>query len=246
MKEKTANILTILLTITLLTIPLSFIVLNAELIVGDELWNFQNIVKMINGGKMYVDCNIIITPIFYLLGYCFIKAITGTILGFRIYNIVIFLFLLLSSFILFRKLKIDKIKSFIYTLLLFIFVAPYISDGASYNVLAESIFILGIALFLNKDKIKYYNFCQGFIIFACIFTKQNIGLYYFLALIIAEFIIYKNIKNKIYEIIVAASLGTISIIIYKSKFKNSRYCRNNSCRIFVNGNMLIYFSIFII
>ena len=65
MKEKTANILTILLTITLLTIPLSFIVLNTELIVGDELWNFQNIVKMINGGKMYVDCNIIITPIFY-------------------------------------------------------------------------------------------------------------------------------------------------------------------------------------
>ena len=213
MKEKTANILTILLTITLLTIPLSFIVLNTELIVGDELWNFQNIVKMINGGKMYVDCNIIITPIFYLLGYCFIKVITGTILGFRIYNIVIFLFLLLSSFILFRKLKIDKIKSLIYTLLLFVFIMPYISDGASYNVLAESIFILGIALFLNKDKIKYYNFCQGFIIFACIFTKQNIGLYYFLALIIAEFIIYKNIKDIIQELIVAVLLGTISIII---------------------------------
>ena len=113
-------ILEIVLLIILFTIPLSLISLNAELFVGDELWNFQNISKLINGGTMYVNCNIIITPIFYLIGYCFVKLITGTILGFRIYNIFIFLGLLLSSFGLFRSLKINRIKSFIYSLLVLI------------------------------------------------------------------------------------------------------------------------------
>lgn len=215
MKEKALNLLKILSVIVLFTIPISLITLYSELVIGDELWNFQNITKMINGGKMYVDSNIIITPIFYLIGFCFVKFITGTILGFRIYNIVIFLGLLLSSFYLFRSLKIDNIKSFIYTVLVFLFVMPYISGGASYNVLAETFFILGVVLFLNKDKIKFYNICQGFIIFLCIFTKQNIGVYYFIALVIVEIIIDKkqSIHYIIREMMVASVLSFIAIVI---------------------------------
>lgn len=209
------KVLPVLLLIVLLCIPLSLISLNAELIVGDELWNFQNINKMIHGGTMYVDCNIIITPIFYLIGYCFVKLITGTILGFRIYNIGIFLGLLLSCFAIFRTLKIDKIKSFIYTLLVFLFVMPYITVGANYNVLAEAIYVLGIVLFLNKDKIKGYNIIQGIIVFACIFTKQNIGLYYLVALVIAEITIDKkeSVHYIIREIMVALVCTLFGVII---------------------------------
>lgn len=192
MKHKILNVLKIILIIVLFIIPISLISLNSELIIGDEIWNFQNIAKLVNGAKMYVDCNIIVTPIFYLLGYCFVKLITGTILGFRIYNVFIFLVLLLSSFALFRTLKIERIKAFIYTLLVFLFVMPYISVGANYNVLDEAIFIFGLVLFFNKDKIKFYNLYQGIVIFACIFTKQNIGLYYLMAIIIGEIIIDKK------------------------------------------------------
>lgn len=209
------NILKIVVIIALLCVPLSLISLNAELIVGDELWNFQNVNKMIHGGTMYENCNIIITPIFYLIGYCFVKLITGTILGFRIYNVFIFLGLLLSSFALFRTLKIDKIKSFIYTLLVFLFVMPYITVGANYNVLAEAIYILGIVLFLNKDRIKGYNIFQGIIIFACIFTKQNIGIYYLIAIIIAEITIDKkeSVHYIIREIMVALVCTLFAVII---------------------------------
>ena len=31
----------------------------------DELWNFQNIYKMVNGYTIYQDANVIITPIFF-------------------------------------------------------------------------------------------------------------------------------------------------------------------------------------
>lgn len=208
-------ILEIAVAILLFCLPLCLISLNAELIVGDEIWNFQNIHKMINGATMYENCNIIITPIFYLIGYCFVKLITGTILGFRIYNVFIFLGLLSTCYGLFRTLKIKKIKSFIYTLLIFLFVMPYITVGANYNVLAESIFIFGIVLFLNKDRIKFYNLIQGIVIFACIFTKQNIGLYYLLAIIIAEITAYKkdSVHYIIREIMVSLVCTLIAVLI---------------------------------
>ena len=215
MKGKILNLSNIILVIILLSIPLALISLNSELIIGDELWNFQNIAKMLDGGKIYIDNNVIITPIFYIIGYCFVKFITGTILGFRIYNIIIFLGLLLSSFLLFRSLKIDKLKSFMYTLFVFLIIMPYISVGANYNILVETIFVFGIVLFLNKDKIKFYDLCQGFIIFACIFTKQNIGLYYYIAVIIAEFITNKkqSVYSIIRETIVVVILALLSILI---------------------------------
>ena len=36
---------------------------------NDELWNFQNIYKMINGYTIYNDSNVIITPIFFYLNH---------------------------------------------------------------------------------------------------------------------------------------------------------------------------------
>ena len=215
MKLTILKVLEIVLVIILLSIPVSLISLNSELIVADEIWNFQNVAKLLNGGKMYVDCNIIVTPIFYLIGYCFVKLITSTILGFRIYNIVIFVGLLLSIFVLFRTLKITKFKSFLYILLVILFVMPYISTGANYNVLAETIYILGAVLFLNRDRIKLYNFYQGLIIFLCIFTKQNIGLYYSIALVVSEIVVLKkeSVRCIIKESIVAAICTFIAVFI---------------------------------
>ena len=117
----------IMIFIILIVVPISLISINSELIVGDEIWNFQNVYKLVNGYKMYVDCNIIITPIFYIFGYFFVKLFSSTILGFRIYNIFIFFTLILSSLLLFKTLNINKIMSFIYSLIILLFIMPYIS-----------------------------------------------------------------------------------------------------------------------
>lgn len=37
-----------------------------ELKSNDILWNLSNIYKMYNGGKIYNDCNVITTPIFFV------------------------------------------------------------------------------------------------------------------------------------------------------------------------------------
>lgn len=140
--EKASKFLKIIVLIILLIIPLCLISINNELIIGDEIWNFQNIMKMINGGKIYVDNNVIITPIFYFLGIPLIKLLGSNILGFRVYNVIIFFILILSSFHIFKLLKIDNLKSKLYALLIFLFVMPYIPVGANYNVLAVSLYLV--------------------------------------------------------------------------------------------------------
>lgn len=139
--KKVVNFLIIVALICMIALPISVIALNSEIAVGDELWNFQNVMKIVNGNKLYVDANAIVTPIFYLLGALFLKVFSANILGFRIYNIFTFLYLILSIFLIFKSLKIEKIKSVLYTLLTFLFIMPYISNGASYNVIAVSLYL---------------------------------------------------------------------------------------------------------
>lgn len=140
--KKVVKFLQIILLVIALIIPITIISINSELIIGDEIWNFQNIMKMINGGKIYVDSNVITTPIFHILGSFIVKYLGANILGFRIYNIALFLILILSSFLIFRTLKIDKIRSMLYTLFIFLFLMPYISVGANYNVLAVALYFV--------------------------------------------------------------------------------------------------------
>ena len=42
--------------------------LDVETLVGDEVWNFQHIYKMYSGYKIYVDANVITTPMFHIIG----------------------------------------------------------------------------------------------------------------------------------------------------------------------------------
>ena len=41
----------------------------------DEMWNFQNIYKMYNGYKIYIDANVVTTPIFHFIGMIIFKLL---------------------------------------------------------------------------------------------------------------------------------------------------------------------------
>ena len=139
---KTVKFFKRILLVILLILPIFFISINSELIIGDEIWNFQNIMKIINHGKIYVDANVIVTPMFYFIGTSIVKLFGAYLLGFRIYNGIIFSLLILFSFFMFRTLKVDNIKSMIYSLIIFLFLMPYISVGANYNVLAVLFYLI--------------------------------------------------------------------------------------------------------
>ena len=82
-KEKDIDV--ILMLILIIT-PLTILV---PVDSGDEIWNFSYIYKMSNGLLPYKDLNIIVTPLFHIIGVAFLKIFGNSLLSFKIYNIFI-------------------------------------------------------------------------------------------------------------------------------------------------------------
>lgn len=186
--NKIQNIL-ILIIISLLLIFLTFFI---ELEPFDELWNFQNIYKMFNGFLIYKDANVIITPLFFYIGKILFYIINPSILTFRIYNTILTVLLFLVTYKILRKLNISKEISFICLSFLFLEVLSLVVCGANYNTLSIIFFLLGVYFYLSD---KNSNLIQGLIIFLTFLTKQNVGFFYALAVVIYEFYLYRFSKK---------------------------------------------------
>lgn len=186
----------------------------------DEIWNFQNIYKMYNGFIIYKDCNIIITPIFFVIGNLLFKIFNANLLTFKFYNLLIFASFPTSLYSLFITLDFNKRKAFLFSATIFSTFASGIKTGANYNILAIVFVIIGMNFFLLSRKKFIYLIFNSFIIYATIFTKQNIGAYYVIGICLAEFLLNKNfvttIKRLLIQAIPAIILSCISLfIMYK-------------------------------
>lgn len=184
----------------------------------DELWNFQNIYKMYNGLTIYSDANVIITPIFYILGLLFFKIFGATLITFRYYNILIFILCFVLLHKLFKALNFSKHINILFLSLCFVQVFSIVNGGANYNVLYSIFVFWGILSYLKLSNKKYFHFLQGFIIFLIFFTKQNIGFYYTFSILIFEFIYRKNLKNFILNQFKKLLIFSIFLLISLSIF----------------------------
>lgn len=113
-----------------------------KLIDNDEIYTFANIYKIYNGGKMYIDNNVIQTPLFFYLGLIILKLFGANIFAYKIYNIILSLLLFGLIFILFECLEIDFKKSWLASVIIFLYYSKVIRGGASYNTLALDFFVL--------------------------------------------------------------------------------------------------------
>ena len=191
-----------------------------KLEVGDDLWNFSNIYKMTNGYTIYKDMNVIITPLFFYLGEIFLKIFGKNLMIYRIYAIsIIYLFLFLEIYILYRKIKIKNIDATLFTVL--ITIITILSLGmASYNMLAIAFAILGIINLLKYKRNIIDNIIQGIIIFLIFMTKQNIGIYYICGLALSNLLKYKKIKITFKYTFVQITTFLLLFAIYLLATKN--------------------------
>lgn len=203
MKEKLKKIVNIdFLAICIFGILLLSNVFYHKFASGDELWNFSDIYKMYNGYMIYKDINIITTPLFWYIGKLIFDIFEPNYLFFRIYNFIIYLSLFYLIYKIFRNLKVEKISSIMYTLIIYMFVYITIGVGANYNCLAIIFYLLGILVMLKKDVNKWYlPYIQGIINFLIFITKQNIGIFYLIASFIMCIIMAFNNKSIKREII---------------------------------------------
>ena len=190
---------------------------------SDEIWNFQNIYKMLNGYKIYINANVITTPLFHFVGYLFLKVFLQNILFFRIYNILIMTTMYFLIYKILKKLTKNDFLRFCYFAVIIIKTINICSAGANYNVLAMDFVLLGI--FLNLiwiERREKHNIIQGIIMFLVFFTKQNIGVFYILGICLYQIIKEKKLKDILKQLIIIGILiGIMTILfIYFGIFNN--------------------------
>lgn len=202
--------------IIICSIVIFFIVISimaTPLQAGDEFINYYNTYKIFNGEIIYKDVNIVSTPLLFYLGILFFKLLNPSLIVFRIYNICINILIAIFIYKTFINLKIKRIYSIIYSLLLEIIIVKYVVVwGATYNILALLFCLVGLNIYINRDKTKYFNLIQGIIIFLILMSKQNIGIYYSIAYILTELILNKKYGFK--DIIKTFGITIIMLFTY--------------------------------
>lgn len=212
--KKTKDItisISIIIVVTFITLG---IVLNNPISYNDETILFGEILKMNNGLAIYKDVNILVTPIFFYIGLLFFKVFSANLLTYRIFITVVFVFLYYSIYILFKKSKIKNTYSFISILLLVPFLKELIE--VNYNILAIAFSILAISKIINNENKNHkFYLIQGLFLFIIFMTKQNIGVYHFIAFAICEFVLEKkSIKIKLKNMIIYILPLIFGSIIY--------------------------------
>ena len=211
MLEKIKKYDEILVFVVLLSI-LSIATFGANLTVHDELWNFSNVYKMSKGYIIYKECNVIVTPLFFYIGNIIFRLFGANYLVFRIYGLLINVFLYGAVYKLFKVLNTNKTKSLLYMLIILNITQSTLFWGSNYNNLAILIAVIGMILMLKKKNAVL----QGVIIFLIFMAKQNIGIYY--ALAISVYQLWKNrdfkraFKDSLIEFVTVLALLTIYII----------------------------------
>lgn len=224
-KNKIQNIIQNLIIYLLLLIVVLYVIFN-PVGISDEIWNFQNILKMYNGLKIYSESNVIITPMFFYIGTILFKIFGNGILIFRIYSIIIFSCFFCLIYLILKNLKFKKTLIIIYLSLIFEFMFSIISVGANYNILAVIFVLIGLNLYIMK---KSNNLIQGILIFLIFFTKQNIGAIYAITIISYELYLNKFSKEFIYNQLKKFLFFVIPLsfcIIYMWKNGNLNDCIN--------------------
>lgn len=205
--KKHDNII-ILIWIIIMVTTITF---NIQIEANDELWNFSNIYKMYNGYTIYQDLNVIITPLFFFVGKILFLIFGANYFTFRIYQTtIIYTLLFFLIYQLFKKLKVSKMNSILYTTIICITCISVLID-ASYNMLAIAFVVLGMYNLTAKKGIKL-GIIQATIIFLIFLTKQNIAVYYMLALLFYQLIIENKKKSEKIKLI-SIEIATLTLLL---------------------------------
>ena len=152
------------------------ICLNVNIYISDELWNYQNICKMLNGYKIYTDANVIVTPLFHFIGFIILKIFGTNILVFRIYNILILTFVCFFIYLIIKELCNSKFRAFTYLLVILYEIISIAPTGANYNTLAMGFVLLGTYLNLKWIKNKETHNIIYKTKYRCILYNWNINI----------------------------------------------------------------------
>lgn len=198
-----------------LEIILNIYLLTTTFFLSDEVWLFSFVYKFTNGYKLYSDINIITTPLFHFVGKLVFLIFGNNYTSIRIYGALIYGVMFTIIYILFKKIKINKMYSFTYTIFIFLIftLKRYFYIGASYNFLALVFVMIAIILEINNKKNNINTIFKGLVLFCMFMTKQNVVVLYGISLLIIYLIKLKNKETSIKEVLKDVLLMAIAFIV---------------------------------
>lgn len=201
--------------LAILLVMVTTFAFNIQLGANDELWCFSNVYKMTNGFEIYKDLNVIITPLFFFIGKIVFQIFGANYFVYRIYAIgIIYISLFFAIYQLLKKLKIQKINSMLYTILIAA-ICLFILLDPSYNMLAITMSIIGIIIAINnKNNSIKLDIMQGIIMFLVFMSKQNTGVLYIIGIIVYQILVNKDIKKTIKSIFIQLVISAILLISF--------------------------------
>lgn len=201
--------------------------------ISDEIWSYSFCYNIASGLIPYRDFNMVITPLFSLLGSIFVK-----IFGNYLFSIHIFAAIWVGI-IMVMLFKLLKWKSFVFYVYILLYHSP------TYNFLCLLwIFIILYSVSIKKDN----DIIMGIIVSFCFLTKQTIGMCLFI-----PYLYYS--KNKLKSIIIffIPVILCIVFLIYKGAFYQFiDYCflgmfdfgSNNPCYSFIVPEAIVLIYLF--
>lgn len=193
--------------------------LNLTIVSTDEIWNFQNLMKMVNGYQIYQDANVIVTPLFFFIGLFLFQLLGANLLIFRCYHILILTGIFFMTYLIGKKIKINRIIILL-LICLFIVYSKFllVRASANYNLLVFFFVLVGLFLFLRS---REHSRIQGMIGFIIFLTKQNVGVFYTLGFCFYQLISKKSKRHKFKAIInysiIFGILGALFTLFFAKK-----------------------------
>lgn len=187
-----------LITIFILTLIFNLICINLS---GDEAWNYGFSYNIASGLIPYKDFNMVITPLFPILGALFMILFGKNIIIYHIFNTII-----CTTIFYYMKKFIPKSYYIVYIIFISI-------SSPNYNIFC----LLLLYVLMNMEQNKTNDYIIGITLGLTFITKQNIGIYLFLPSLFIKDI--KRIIKRIIGFIIPILILLVYLLINNCLFE---------------------------
>lgn len=217
------------------TALVSIINLNTKNIDYDRSWIFHMCQKVANGDIMYKDINIIVGPIFYLMGGMVLRIFGTNYFTFEIFGGVLYGIFSVIAYDTMKKINTKNYKIVDNIMIMILFYFTRVLPLANYNTLCLFFIILAMNLELKKakaTKVDLINIFIGITLGLAFYTKQTVagmaviatGLIWLITAIREKNINLKEVVEKALGFLGVLAVGIIIMLKVGNFYEYLNYC----------------------
>ena len=164
----------------------------------DEIWIYDFAKNMADGLVPYRDFNMVTTPFLPFICSLFLIIFGNELFVMRILAIFLITFIFFISYLILKKLNVNKYYIFICLFLFFLIFRDYICIDYNFAILAITLFIIYLEIKNYEKNNNYFNssflfyFLIGILCGLCILLKQTTGIFVTIASLFYPILFVKN------------------------------------------------------